>query len=504
MFKLFYNTLFCYFIAITTLHAQSVNYQSVDFKADMPAIMPSLQGYKTFDLTFTNRVESFFKKENPEDLDFQLGYDKFAKVENSEELHIFSTLYSLKLGKNTENKQVYDVDLHTIITNKYGTVLFENHFDVQSMPYLNYTRNTKYSLRHYCLEQAIDRSFSAYLQDVHGYTGTYEGKLAKLDDVKKKTELYEFVDQVKVLSPALSKSIPAFLDEAAKYVPFWEKMTQYSEGKNPDEVKRAAYQNLSLYYILSQNTEKAQATIAAYKKVDKEIKQMFGLVKYKNSESCEKLLNALTPKPVVVIDEKKGGTEILTKSAIAERLMYHTIDGTVRIKDKKIGGTYTGLIKVKNVLTTGKASNMMNLDATDIDVQIVGKNEKGEAVTLNTYLSKIEDLKSNDGKKYIAQKFSDALSFAASGNAGYYALLNVSYESPKVTVFRCVIPSSYSTDYVVRKTGDAKGVRSGNVSGFLDSKKIMDYLSDCPAFKTDEVDKKASVEALAEKYSNCK
>jgi hypothetical protein len=505
MFNKFIKIVICFSLVLTSLNAQEVDYDGVYFKQFISATMPELQSYKTFDLTFSNEMESLFKKDKEGNLNFKPSFGAHRQVENSEELHVFSTLYSIKLGADANKNPTYDVDLHTFIFNKYGTKLYEKRYNYSGVPYRANADNNKYGLKYYCVEQAIANSLADYVYSIEGYTANLSTKVAKLDDVKKNTELYAFVDQAKELKKEFNKSPADFVKAAEKYVPFWEKMTAYSEGKNADEVKRAAYQNLAVYYILSKNAEKALEVIEPYKKIDKEIKEMFGLVKYKNSEECEKLLGQLVVK-TVKIDEKAGGDVVLSKAVIADRMNYKTIDGTVTIKDKRIGGTYTGQIKIRNMATTGGSSGgMLNLDAADIEMLIIAKNAKGNMDTLRSVISRIEDMKDNAGKKYIAQKFSNVLAFAAAGNAGNYGLLVVSFESPKVNVYRCIVPTSYSQDYVVRKTGDEKGIRSG---GLTDFKKLTDYLSDCAEIATQvkagQVDRKITPEKLAEQYSNCK
>jgi hypothetical protein len=504
MLKHFIKTILFCGVLLPTIQAQEVNYDRVDFKYAIPATMPELQNYKTFDLTFSNEMESLFKKDKDGNLNFQPAFGSLKQVPSSEDLHVFCSLYYLKLGTDGNKNPVYEIDLQTFIANKYGTKVYEKHYNYSGIPYTADAKNNKYSMKYYCVEQAIARSLADYTNNVYGYTATLDTKLAKLDDVKKKTELYDFIDQVKLLSKEIEgKGVADFVKAAEKYVPFWEKMTQYSEGKKADEVKRAAYQNLAVYYILSKDADKAKAIISEYKKIDKEVKEMFGLIKYKNSDVCDTLISKLTFN-LVAIDEKKAGTEILSKEIILDRLTYNTIEGTVRIKDKKHAGPHTGLIKIRNMTTTAKSSgNMLNLDASDVDMLIITKNEKGGMDTLKSYISKIEELKDNAGKKYIAQKFSNVIAFAA-GSAGYYGLLMVSFESAKVNVYRCIVPTTYSDDYVVRKPSDEKGIRSGTLTDF---KKLTEYLSDCPEIATQakagQIDRKTTPEKLAEQYANC-
>jgi hypothetical protein len=74
----------------------------------------------------------------------------------------------------------------------------------------------------------------------------------------------------------------------------------------------------------------------------------------------------------------------------------------------------------------------------------------------------------------------------------------------KVKVFRCVVPSSNSDDFIVRKTGDEKGVRSGSL---FDFRKVTEYFSDCAEIAADvksgKIKRSTTPEKMAEQYSNC-
>jgi hypothetical protein len=78
------------------------------------------------------------------------------------------------------------------------------------------------------------------------------------------------------------------------------------------------------------------------------------------------------------------------------------------------------------------------------------------------------------------------------------------FTSPKVTVYRTVVPAG-GTDYVVKKAGDDKGVKSSMLNA---RKNLEEYLNDCSSLtekmKNGSIDKKASVEKIAEEYSSCK
>ena len=83
---------------------------------------------------------------------------------------------------------------------------------------------------------------------------------------------------------------------------------------------------------------------------------------------------------------------------------------------------------------------------------------------------------------------------------GDYYLLKPSFQSAKVNVYRTVIPAGVA-DYVVRKAGDEKGLKSGLFTSFS---KLYEYLGDCPAIAAKAKDPvRETVEKIAELYSNC-
>lgn len=502
MKKNIFLTVACVCTALSFVNAQEVEYTAVEFSYQKPAVFPELQKYKTFDVTFKSDIESLEKqaKEIPA---LKPEFGKLEYVENSEDLHVIATLYSLRQKKNATGSDVFDIDLDVVVSNRYGTRLHEERYNYVENAYRPTADNEKYGSPFSCVLQSLSWVLSKYTEKVYGGNTPLSTALAALDDVKKKSDLYQSKEQVKVLSKALqSQGASGFVAAAAQYVPLWEQWTQFSEGKKANEVKRAAYHNLIVYHLLGGNKDKATPLIEAYKKVDKEIKLLFGLERYKQSDNCVKLMNYLEAKPEK-IDENAAGTAVLTKVAIADKIWYHLVDGAVTIKDKRVGGTYTGLIKIRKVPLANKSGGMVDLDAADVDMWIVTEKE-GKPQTIQTVISKVESLTDKGGKKYIIQKFSNAIAFASAGNAGNYAFLEASYESPKVIVYRCLIPVGLK-EYVVRKTGDEKGIRSG---GLTDTKNLTNYFSDCAPFaaklKSGEIDKKAAPEKLAEIYTDCK
>lgn len=142
--------------------------------------------------------------------------------------------------------------------------------------------------------------------------------------------------------------------------------------------------------------------------------------------------------------------------------------------------------------------NVVSPDPGNIQVVIVTTDAGGQPKTINTTVSKIEELKDDNGTSYTSRKFGTSVL----GDGSYYTFMQRSFTSPKVTVSRAIIPAI--GDYVVKKAGDDKGVKS---SAFNARRNLEEYLSDCASlaakFKDGSIDKKVPVEKIAEEYSKC-
>lgn len=142
--------------------------------------------------------------------------------------------------------------------------------------------------------------------------------------------------------------------------------------------------------------------------------------------------------------------------------------------------------------------NVVSPDPGNIQVVIVTTDAGGQPKTINTTVSKIEELKDDNGTSYTSRKFGTSVL----GDGSYYTFMQRSFTSPRVTVSRAIIPAI--GDYVVKKAGDDKGVKS---SAFNARRNLEEYLSDCASlaakFKDGSIDKKVSVEKIAEEYSKC-
>ena len=100
MFKILVKTavLLCVFIfSSSSIDAQKVLYRNASFNYRIQPTKANLQVYKTFDLTFRNEMESFFGNDKKEDVKFTPKMKDLQLVENSDELHVHSTLYYLTI-----------------------------------------------------------------------------------------------------------------------------------------------------------------------------------------------------------------------------------------------------------------------------------------------------------------------------------------------------------------------------------------------------------------------
>jgi hypothetical protein len=484
--------------------AQETDYTKVIFSHKVGPTMTQYNDYKTFDVTVLTTKEETDKPGTGFNLPYKLKIGELSQVETGGDFHII-TLVQRYGGKMTgTSTAVVNIGANTTVYNKYGNVVKTASFVRDEYPISFGRELTKEEsgnqdvTRRLIMEKVLDESLRSLKEGLFGTTLQPIVRLASLDDVKKLPELKQFEEQVKILKPVLEKGgLSAFMTGAETYIPFWEGKINYS-GDNAEDVKRAALHNLALYYIAANNPEKAKNYIEQYKPIDKQIKEMMGLVKYKNSEELEKLLTELNPVAPAPEPQVAAG-EIKTTAQVIDAYRFLLIDGTVTIKTKKQAGTYEGVIKV-NKIPSGSFGNVVNLDPENIAVAIQTKDASGNPLTINTTIAQIEQLKAKTGETYTTEKFGTAML----GDGSYNAFMVSTFTSPKVTVYRTILPAGNS-DYVVRKTGDQKGVKS---SLFNARKNLEEYFSDCTTlvenFKNGSIEKNATAEKIAEVYSDCK
>jgi hypothetical protein len=487
------------------LNAQETDYKAVAIDYQAPPTLTQYNGYTSFDVAVVTTQSALDKKSTAFNMPYKLKLGNLQTVDSTGDFHIVclvqkfgvtftsNSTATVKIGLTTTVYDKYGKDVKTATLNNdqfavnFGRALTKAEMDGRDVP------------RQIIMERGMEACLQSFTDAMFGAKLKPELKVASLDDVKKKPELQEFDVQQKALLTALQKEgIAGFKRTAEPFVGYWEKMSNYSGDGDANEVKRAAYHNLALYNITTGNVDKAKEILELYKPIDKTIKAMFGLIKYKNSEECEKLIDIFAPAAVAAVDNNAAGGTVVTKAQVVENYQFLVINGTVKLSGKKTEGTYTGLIKVYKI-PANSFGNIVNLDPENIVVNVVGKDATGADKSFETTVSKIEELKDNNGTSYVSQKFGTAVL----GDGSYYVFMQSTYSSPKVTVFRTILPAG-SSEYVVKKTGDDKGVKS---SLFGARKQLVEYFNDCAPlaekFKNGSIDKSVSPEKIAEMYNVC-
>jgi hypothetical protein len=504
MFKNFLFLSIFLIAVVFTGYTQEVDYSDVTFTHQTQPTLTQFSDYKSFDLTVLTTKAAQDKPGTGFNMVFQPKVGNLTQVDDGGDFHIISLLQKYAGKMTSPATAQISVALNSTIYDKHGNVIAKgtianDYFDI------NFGRNLSKDemgnadiVRKLAMEKIIEASLKPLTDGLYGAKLTPTTRLAALDDVKKKPELQEFDAQVKALKPAIEKEgLAGFKKVADAYLSYWERMSNYSGEGDKDEVKRAALQNLSLYYIAAGNAAKAKEYIEQYKPIDKQIKAMLGLVKYKNSEELGKLITTLFPATGDAAAAIAGTDKTVTKAELADAFQFITINGTATVSGKKDAGTYNGVIKV-NKIPSNTFGNIVNLDPENIAVTINTKDEAGQPKTIYTTVSKLDVLKDNNGTSFTSQKFGTPML----GDGVYYIFMQSSFTSPKVTVYRAIVPAT--GEYVVKKAGDDKGVKSSLMNA---RKNLEEYLGDCPSliekFKTDAIDKKATVEKIAEEYSKC-
>lgn len=490
---------------VFTANAQETDYSSVGFDYQLSPSLPQYADYKSFDIAVLTTKAEADKPGTGFSLPYKFKIGSLQQVDSTGDFHIVSLVQKYGAKMNSPSTAVVSIALSSNIYNKFGNLVKTADINNDQFP-VDFGRvltkqdmDNQDVLRRLIMEKILEANLRVLADGLFGAKLKPSAKIASLDGVKKKPELQEFDVQVKALKTAVEKEgLPGFKKTAEPFMAYWEKMSTYSGEGDVEEVKRAALHNLALYNIAAGNTDKAQEYIEQYKPIDKQVKEMFGLIKYKNSEELEKLIATLYP---VLPDAGPAvtGEKVVTMAEVVDAYKYLTVNGTATISGKKIAGTYTGVIKV-NKLPSNSFGNIASLDPENIVVTIHTKDESGQPKTITTTISKVEELKDNNGSSFISQKFGTSML----GSGSYYVFMQSTFTSPKVTVYRTVVPAG-GTDYVVKKAGDDKGVKSSMLNA---RKNLEEYLNDCSSLaekmKNGTIDKKVPVEKIAEEYNSCK
>jgi hypothetical protein len=473
--------------------AQEIDYTKVSFTHQTLPTLTQYSDYKTFDVTVLTTKEEADKPGTGFNLPYQVKLGNLTQADSAADFHVISLLQRFNGKMTSASTATVNIALTTTVYDRFGVVVKTASIVNEAYP-VNFGRELKKeeSANRLIMEKVIEASLKPLSDALFGATLQPILRLASLDDVKKLPALKQFEEQVKTMKPALEKGgLTAFKTAAEPYVAYWQENAAYT-GENAEDVKRAALHNLAFYYIAANDNEKAMTYIEQYKPIDKVIKELMGLVKYKNSEELEKFMLAISPAAEASV---VTGGNVKSTAAIVDAHRFLIIDGTVKLNGKKNAGSYNGVIRV-NKIPSGSFGNIASLDPENITVTVQTKDASGQPVTINTSVSQIEDLKAADGTGYITEKFGTAML----GDGSYYTFMQSTYTSPKITVYRSILPAG-NTDYVVRKSGDTKGVKSTLLNA---RKNLLEYLADCPAIAEKIKNSGVSVEKIAEEYSNCK
>ena len=503
MFKKFFFSVALFILCLGAV-AQETDYTELYLDIQQPPTLTQYTDYKSFDLTVLTSREQQDKPGTGFNLAFKVKAGSLTQVNEGGDFHVVSFLQRYSGKMNSPSTADVNVALNSTVYDRFGNVVKtgavnNEHFAVNFGKTLSKEESANQDyIRQFIMEKVLEASLQPLVDGVNGAIQRPAIRIASLDEVKKKPELQAFDDQVKILKPALEKGkLAGFKISAEPFLSYWEKMSAYSGEGDVEEVKRAALHNLALYHIAAGNYDKAKEYIEPYKAIDKQIKQMFWLIKYKNSEELEKLITIISPVAATEAAPPVTGTKLLSKAEVAENHQYLIINGTARISGKRDEGTYKGVIKVYKI-PSNSFGNVVSLDPENIRVVINTTDASGQPKTINTTVSKIEELKDDNGTGYTTQKFGTSVL----GEGSYYVFMTSSFVSPKLTVYRALIPAG--GEWVVKKPGDDKGVKSSLLGA---RKNLEEYLADCAAlaakFKDGTIDKKVSVEKIAEEYSKC-
>ncbi len=485
------------FIAVCQfVSAQEVSYYDHALQFQQKPAYPQYAAYTTFDMAAITTLDESQVNMN---LPYQIKLGSLKQAGTSSDFHVVSVLIRLVSKLTSPTSITANVYLQSFVYDRFGNKIVGIHTNREDVAIKldkalsKDEQGNKDFVRQKVVEQVTEINLKEFVDALNGAKVDLTYELAGLSEVKKKPELADFSKTVKEIK--YTSSFDELVQALTPNVAYWEKMSEYAGEGDINEVKRAAYQNLSVYHIMKGETEKATEYIEKYKAIDKVHKMMMGLLKVKHSENCEQLLAKMYPAAAAEIDE---AAPLMSLQELKDNFKYVTMNGTVTVDQKKIGGTYEGLIQISKLGSSG-GGGIASLDASSADVIITVKDAGGNAKTIKTDLSNITSLKDDKSIEYDIKKFGSVV-----GGGAYYSLLKPSYHTDKITVYRTLIPAG-SDDYVIKKSGDEKGVKSSLLNA---RKQLIEYLSDCTSLtdklKDGTIGKKEKVEKIAEMYSNCR
>lgn len=494
---------------ISKSNAQEVRYVSVETQLEaLPAQILDERSFKTFDVKIISKdvlIElNANDKKSLVNTDYTISLRNMQQVDginSNGDLHVIVALEMFNLLTNVKpdgGAMKSFVSLTTYFFSSDGNhELYKEVFKNESFE-TNYNAGaTKEDISKQALESAIQQCVNNFFQPRKLNTTV---TIADLKGSKNIPELKILSTHEWELQRALDdKKISKVLQLGEEYLPIWQNLGNTYAGQNVEDVKRAVYQNMAVYYILKGDTNNAKKIIAVYKPIDKEKSAAMTFAKMRFSDELEKLmLNLYSSKVLLASADKVSSTDV------AEMMVYHKTDATVTIDDKKEGGTYNGVVYIKYPMQYGKIET---IGTTDCDVVIKIKDSNK---VINTKLSKIVSMQDATGKQYSVNKVGanfvgdrNKLSFGMVNTQ--YILMKETFASERISLFRTVVPKmpTAETSFLIKKAGDAKGVRTT----YLNMKKnLIDYLSNCSA-AVDMINTSTNlgndIEQIVKTYSTC-
>lgn len=484
-------------ILISSASAQKTYYVGVEIPIKVPPAYPQYKEYRTYDLSMISFVAPEDKSlKKYEELPYEIKLGDLKKSNNGD-MHVVASLSGFVTRLTSKSNATGFVSLRVSVYDRNGNKLKSARLHRENFNMSLGRKFTDEEIKNsdlvstVIIQNAIDTALQSFNLSFSGSVIKPEFMLGALKDVKDKPELKEFSKQPDEIYKAVQTNNPAELKIVLdNYLPYWEKMAAYAGEGEVNEVKRAAYQNLIVYYTVAGNTQKAKEYIAQYKPIDKIVSAAFGLYKVKYSEQCEQRLNEFFPS----FTTANQSSVPVTIAELIDREQYLTLSGNIKLGGKRKAGDYSGVIKITKISLPAGAPGYKAPDKPGDDVFITTSDGQNFSITS----SDIIQVKVNENELYTAKVFG-----AMMGVGGALVIMKSSYISPRITVYRSYFPDG--DDYFIVKAGDTEGLTQ---SPFKARKKLAEYLSDCPDLSQKLKDKVISEdereENIAQLYTECK
>ncbi|MBP6385365.1 MAG: hypothetical protein KA313_04010 [Pseudarcicella sp.] len=353
-----------------------------------------------------------------------------------------------------------------------------------------------------------------YNKSLNGGSPLLQVILPRLDKINKAAELQSFnaiYDKNKKIltQEGTEKWAKAITQEN---ISLWEKLSEYKEDSETNDVKRAALLSLSTYFSIVQNEEKARFYVEKFMEID--FPYNAPPRKYNLSALTNDFVNEIFPYNY----SNKNTEKLFSTAEILDKYLYITIKGTAypKEKDKLLKEPFVGTIKIVNPEPYFYISDFENPNEFKI---YLGAN-KGVVVYLYNGEEKVHELKAlnlskivstDDSRSFVVKSFGDFSNYT-------YTLLERKFKGNKIdfyeNIFQFDLPEAKNSEDDVKnyslkqfcwmvKQGDEKGYQPTAIGA---KKAIFSYLKDCPAIEQ----KYKEVEAIninfmdiAKQYESC-